>query len=76
MTSVPGFDPLKNLPAGRVLTRPQHDELWSQAIALGRELTTSEIEDIVGLPLETVQMKRDFATGEYPTAKSGLIGKV
>ncbi len=66
MTSVLGFDPFKNLPAGKVLTKPQHDALWAEAILLGRELTTSEIENIVGTPEDVPSIPRDFETGEYP----------
>ena len=63
------YNPLINLPAGRVLTRPQYESLRAEAINLGRALTASEIEDIVGAPLETPSLKRDFDTGQYPAQR-------
>ena len=67
MTTILNFDPLKGLPPGKVLTRPQYEALWDEAIRLERALTSQEIEDIVGPAEEIPSLKRDFETGMYPT---------
>lgn len=59
--------PLNRLPAYRKLDRTTHDALMAAWAAVNyREMTTSEIEQVVGAPLETPQIKVEFGTGKYP----------
>ncbi|MEE4109548.1 MAG: hypothetical protein V2I24_09385 [Halieaceae bacterium] len=62
-----GNDPRSQLPAGRILTRETEDELMSLWASVDfRTLTDTEIEGVVGAPLPTPTIRREFPTGRYP----------
>lgn len=65
-----GPSPLEHLPAGRVLTRADHDALMAAWAGVGyRAMTADEIAAIVGQPLPAPSIKTEFGTGRYPAPR-------
>lgn len=67
MTTTPNYDPTSHLPAYRRLTRETDIALKDFWASVGfRDLTSAEIEGIVGAPFSPGNILREFGTGEYP----------
>lgn len=67
----PYYHPVNHLPAGRILDRATYDALMAYWIAANhRVLTDGEIYLIVGSPLSTPVIRRDWETGLYPVRKA------
>lgn len=58
------FDPTAYVPAGRILTRETYDALMAEYESLGRPLTQSEIEAIVGAPIDPATIRIPYKEWE------------